>query len=123
MDERTLKRGTALYFGAPAKPMPEILVDAISQVVSQVSGIVEAHLPQCFIEGDTEARQILVVVVQRRAEISRIAEELMNKLQLALPPGQFIDILPFESGTIMPGIREADCQIYAGEKKAWWKIW
>src|SRR5688572_6883393 len=106
MSERTLEAGTNMYFGTPAKPMPEIMADAISQVVAQVSGIVEAHLPQCFIEGDKKARQVLVVGVQRRDEIRRIAQELMGKLQLVFPPGQFIDILPFESRALPRGVRQ-----------------
>ena len=123
MSERQVKAGTSMYFGAPAKPMPETMSDSISQVVAQVPGIVEAHLPQCFIEGDKEARQVLVVGVQARAEIPRIAEELMGKLKLLFPPGQFIDILPFESGAVPPGVREAGCQIFGSEKKPWWKVW
>jgi len=123
MSERTLKAGTNMLFGKPAKPMPEIMADAISQVVAQVPGIVEAHLPQCFIEGDTEARQVLVIGVQRRGDISQIAQALMGKLQLVLPPGQFIDLLPFESGAVPAGVRQAGCQIFAAEKKTWWKVW
>jgi hypothetical protein len=123
MSQRELKAGTNLYFGAPAKPMPDIMADAISQVVAQVPGIVEAHLPQCFIKVDKEARQVLVVGVQRRGEIPQIAEALMGKLQLVFPPGQFIDILPFESGAMPAGVRQAGCQIFAAVKKPWWKIW
>jgi hypothetical protein len=62
MSERQVKAGTSIYFGAPAKPMPEMMADAVSQVVAQVPGIVEAHIRQCFIEGDREAQQVLVVV-------------------------------------------------------------
>ncbi|MGC3956461.1 MAG: enhanced serine sensitivity protein SseB C-terminal domain-containing protein [Verrucomicrobiota bacterium] len=123
MSERTLTAGTSMFFGKPAKPMPEIMADAISQVVAQVPGIIEAHLPQCFIEGDKEARQVLVIGVQRRGEIPQIAEALMGKLQLVFPPGQFIDILPFESSAVPAGVRQAGCQIFVAEKKAWWKIW
>jgi hypothetical protein len=123
MSERTISQGTTMYFGAPAKPMPEIMADAISQVVAQVPGILEAHLPQCFIEGDKEARQVLVIGVQSRSEIPQVAEALMSKLQLLFAPGQFIDILPFESGAVPAGVRQAGCQIFTAEKKAWWKIW
>jgi hypothetical protein len=112
-----------MFFGAPAKPMPEIMADAISQVVAQVPGIAEAHLPQCFVEGDAEARQVLVVGVRNRSEIPQIAQQLMAKLKLVFPPGQFIDILPFESGSIPAGVRQAGCQILAGERKPWWKVW
>ena len=112
-----------MSFGTPAKPMPEIMADAISQVVAQVPGIVEAHLPQCFIEGDKEARQLLVIGVRRREEIPRITQELMGKLRLVFPPGEFMDILTFEQGAVPPGVRQAGCQILAGEGKSWWKLW
>jgi hypothetical protein len=123
VSQRTIKEGTNLYFGAPAKPMPTSMADAITKVVAQVPGIVEAHLPQCFIEGDKEARQVLVVGVQRRSEIPQIAEALMGKIQLLFPPGQFIDILPFESGAVPQGVRKANCQIFQAPKNAWWKFW
>jgi hypothetical protein len=123
MSERTIKTGTSMFFGRPAKPMPEVMTDAITQVVAQVPGIIEAHLPQCLVEGDAEARQVLVVGVQKQGEIPQIAEALMGKLQLVFAPGQFIDILPFESAAVPNGVREAACQIFTAEKKPWWKIW
>jgi hypothetical protein len=82
-----------------------------------VPGIIEAHLPQCFIEGDKDARQVLVVGVQNRSEIPHIAQQLMAKLKVVFPPGQLMDILPFESGSVPPGVRQAGCQILAGKKK------
>jgi hypothetical protein len=123
MNERTVKAGTTLYFGAPAKPMPEAMVGAISQVVAQVPGILEAHLPQCFIEGDTQGRQVLVIGVQSREEIPHIADALITKLRLIFPPGQFIDILPFQTAALPSEVRQAGCQLHAAEKKPWWKVW
>lgn len=123
MAERTLQAGTRMFFGAPATPMPKNLSRAISQVVAEIPGIVEAHLPQCFIEGDDEARQVLVIGVERRSEIPRIAQELGDRLQLVLPPENFMDILPFESGTVPSGARDAGCKIWAAEKRSWWKVW
>jgi hypothetical protein len=124
MSERTIKAGTSTYWGAPAKPMPEALSKAIAQIVAQVSGIREAHLPQCFIQGDKDARQVLLVCVNNRSEIPRIAEELMAKLNGLFPAGEFIDIFPVDSNSFPPGVREADCQIFLGEKKKpWWKVW
>jgi hypothetical protein len=126
MNKRDLPQGTRLFFGAPANPMPEIISNGISQVVAQVPGIDEAHLPQCFIEGDKEARQVLVVGVHRKREIPGIAQQLTAKLQLLLPPGQIIDIFPFQSDSMPSGIREAGCPIFSGvksSKKPWWKVW
>jgi hypothetical protein len=128
MSERNLKAGTTISFGAPAKPMPQARCDAIAQVVSQVPGIAEAHLPQCFIESDSAARQVLVIAVPNSRDIPQIAQALMAKLQTIFAEGEFIDILPFTPGAaMMEGVRRAGCQIFAVEKtadkKPWWKIW
>jgi hypothetical protein len=125
MSEREINAGTSLYFGAPAKPMPNVTVAAITQVVQRVPGIIEAHLPQCFIEGEKEARQVLVVVVRSSDEISRVGEALMRGLESSLSPGEleFIDIMPFEVTSMPDGVRKAGCQIFSGETRPWWKIW
>jgi SseB protein C-terminal domain len=123
MSDRTLKAGTTLYFGPPAKPMPDAMVEGISHVLAQVPGILEAHLPQCFIEGDTRGRQVLVIGVRSRDEIPRIAGALVSKMQHLFPPGQGLDILPFQTDALPPGVRKAGCQIQAVEKRAWWKLW
>ena len=75
--------------------------------------------------GEDATHQLLSGQLGRgpRAEIPRIAEELMGRLKLLFPPGQFIDILPFESGAVPPGVRQAGCQILGSEKKPWWKVW
>jgi hypothetical protein len=125
MSEREIKAGTTLYFGPPAEPLPEVTVAAIKQVVERVPGIAEAHLPQCFIEGEKEARQVLVVGVRSEDEIPRVGEALMHGLQSKLSPGEleFIDVMPFGVTSIPDGVRKASCQIFAGETKPWWKIW
>ena len=103
-----------MYFGPPAHPMPETTANAIAEAVAQVPGIVDAYLPQCFIEGDQEARQVLVVGTQTHVDIPRIAQELMGKLQLVFPAGVFIDILPFEASKVPQAVRQAGCRILAG---------
>lgn len=126
MNERALSAGTQMFFGAPAKPMPEVMADAIGQVVAQVPGIREAYLPQCFIQGDTEARQVLVVGVGNAQEIPKIMDDLMAKMKLVLPTHQFIDIIPFPASTMPSGARVAECKIYEtdiGTPKPWWKFW
>jgi hypothetical protein len=125
MSERVIKAGTNMYFGAPAKPLPEVTVTAIRQALKRVPGILEAHLPQCFIEADQEARQILIPVVRNSDDIPRVGEALMRKLEATLSPGEleFIDVVPYELESLPDGVRKAGCQIFAGETKLWWKIW
>ena len=103
MTERQLKAGTTIMFGVPANPMTEIMADAIGQVVAQVSGIHEAYLPQCFIEGDKEARQVLVVGVDKKDNIPRIMETLMGKMKLLLPRDEFIDVIPYPVSSMPEG--------------------
>ncbi len=124
--EREIKAGGLMFFGVPADPMPEIMADAIGQVVAQVPGIVEAYLPQCFIEGDDEARQVLVLGVESKNRIPAIMEDLMSKMELAMPSHEFIDMLPFSSAEMPSESRVAECRIWGGQpttKKPWWKIW
>ena len=123
MDERQLSAGTKLFFGAPASPMPPDRSAAIAVAVSQVAGVIEAHLPQCLIEGDTVARQILVIVVAAKTDIAQIAEKLRVPLSAALPDGQFIDILPFRESGLPSEIRNAKCKIYPRTRPPWWKLW
>ena len=123
MSERQIGAGTQLFFGVPANPMPEIIADAIGQVVAQVRGITEAYLPQCFVQGDAEARQILVIGVDTRESIPAIMEELMGKMGLALPEREFIDIIPFPSSSMPVEARVPECKIYGAKPKPWWKMW
>jgi hypothetical protein len=122
MTERQLKAGIKMFFGVPAKPMPEIMGDAIAQVVAQVPGIREAYLPQCFIEGDTEARQVLVVGVDKRDSIPEIMQDLMGKMKLLLPEGVFMDIIPYPSSSMPQEAKVKECRIFVAEK-SWWKVW
>jgi hypothetical protein len=125
MSERTLSRGTKMFFGAPAKPMAEVTADALGQVVAQVPGICEAYIPQCFIEGDTEARQVLVVGVEKKEKIPEVMQDLMGKMKLLLPPGVFMDILPYASVDLPAAARVAQCHIFGSpmKSKPWWRIW
>lgn len=80
-------------------------------------------MPQCFIEGDAQARQVLVIGVRSKAEIPRIAEELMPGLNGAIGAGQHLDLLPFETSSIPQEVRAAGCEVFVASKKPWWKVW
>ncbi|HOE26578.1 MAG: enhanced serine sensitivity protein SseB C-terminal domain-containing protein [Candidatus Aureabacteria bacterium] len=128
MTERKIIAGTTMFFGVPAKPMPEIMADAIGQIVAQVPGIVEAYLPQCYVQGDEAARQVLVVGVTAKDQIPAIMQHLMGKMELVMPPKQFIDILPFQVADMPSEARVAECRVFGGSKpperkQPWWKLW
>ena len=127
MSERVISAGTTILFGEPASPMSQVWVDAIGQVVSQVPAIEEAYLPQCFIEGDTDARQVLVVGVRSKQEIPSAMHTLMEKMKLLLGEGQFIDILPFAVGYVPPAAQVVRCferpRTENSRERRWWKFW
>ena len=125
MNERTISQGTKMFFGAPAKPMADVMVDALGQVVAQVPGICEAYIPQCFIEGDAEARQVLVVGVEKQERIPEVMQDLMGKMKLLLPPGVFMDILPYPTAELPEEARVEKCRILASpaKSKPWWRFW
>jgi hypothetical protein len=112
-----------MFFGVPASPMPEIMADAIGQVVAQVPGIHEAYLPQCFIEGDKEARQILVIGIGKKDDIPKIMENLIGKMKLVLPENAFLDIIPYPASSMPQGSRVEKCRIFLAPRKPWWKVW
>jgi len=126
--KRRLRAGATLFFGVPSNPMSEIMADAIGQVVAQVPGIVEAYLPQCYLGGDENARQVLVLGVESKSRIPAIMQSLMHKMELVLPANQSIDMLPFSTRDLPPDARIDECRIFGNadqalEQKPWWKLW
>jgi hypothetical protein len=95
----------------------------IANVVAKVPCVVEAHLPQCFIEGDTAARQALIVVVRSKADTPEIAQQISAAISKVIPGGHFVDILPFVNGVVPTGLRESGCQIFRAISRPWWNIW
>ena len=93
--ERELKDGTRVYFAKPATRVAPELNDALSNAIDQVPGIVEAHLPQYFAEGDKQARLVLVIGVIREADIAAVIPMLAEKLKTAIPPSETLEILPY----------------------------
>jgi hypothetical protein len=112
-EQRVIKAGTTLTFGKPADPMPRQIADRIAQAVAAIPAIVEAHLPLCHVEGDDKPRQILVICVTSRTRVAEIMQALEPQLEQIIPPGEFMDTLPYETGAMPTAIREIDCQIFS----------
>ena len=108
--------GTEIMVGAPAKPMPEKTYAVIAQLVAQIEGIQEAHLPQCYAP-DTMERpgQILVLVLAPRVNIQRAMERIGQGLHEneILSGGDPLDIWPLQPPhPLLEEIRKAGCRIY-----------
>ena len=135
MDTNKLSKGTELFFGEPAEPMDELIVDAITQVVNQQPEILEAHLPQCYIEGSNSVSQILVIGVQTAAEIPAVMATLGEKMGLLLGEGNYMDMMPFSVASLPPEARQVTILrlktfpttsrnlAEPPTDKPWWKFW
>ncbi|MDQ8201830.1 enhanced serine sensitivity protein SseB C-terminal domain-containing protein [Pelagicoccus sp. SDUM812003] len=124
MNERKITAGTQILFGSPAKPIGKVMVDEIRQVINQTEGIHEAYLPQCYILGDEEASQVLVLGLKKSYDVKEVLEESGPKIQMLFGEGRFLDILPFRYGSVPPEAKQVICVEPKEEKeKKWWEIW
>ena len=75
MQPMNVPAGAQIMLGAPAQPMPQALSEAIGNAVTQVEGILEAHLPQCYVaEVRQQPAQILVLVVRSPNDAEHILQ-------------------------------------------------
>jgi hypothetical protein len=114
-------------FGRPAKPMSSEKSETIAKAIATVDGLLEAHLPQCYITGDAEARQILVIGVGKKEDIPKVAEGIMAGFKGIFSEGDFIDILPYTTASLPSAVRDTKLCIFRSPalaaSKPWWKFW
>jgi hypothetical protein len=105
--------GTVVLIGAPAEPMPRERASALAEMVSQIDGIQEAHLPQCFAVGVmTSPAQVLALVLAPGAEEPAVLAEVGAALAAILPQGQHLDVWPMAPGDgLLENVRSAGCRI------------
>jgi hypothetical protein len=125
MSQFEIPKGTTLYWGAPAKPMPEERRTAVAQLVATTPGIAEAYLPQCYGVGFVDPpAQVLVITLTPGAHLATVMQAIGTGISRIFPPGEHLDILPgLDRGTIQT-IRQHGTQIYgasAPEPQPWWK--
>jgi len=124
MEQTRVVAGMKMRISAPVQPLPPDRAAAIASAVARIPEIVEAHLPQCLVEGDSEPRQVLAIGVARGARFADAVAAVGAGLSGIFPSGQLIDVLPFPQFAVPGALRAAQCQIYPMQtKKAWWKIW
>ena len=126
VDHLTLAHGRDVMFGRPATPIAPEPTAAIAGAVAQCAGVREAHLPQCFMPGVSEApAQVLFVVLERGVTGDTLMAELGPRLHGIVPSGVFLDVLPVQpTDSLLPAIRNAGCEIFRAPPRApWWKWW
>jgi hypothetical protein len=119
--------GARVLLGAPAKPMPLALSNAIADLVLGIAGVQEAYLPQCFVTDAMEApAQVLVLVLDGSANRQRVLEQVGEGLARVLPPGMYVDIWPMAGGSeLLTAVRGTRTHVHCQPppaKKPWWKI-
>jgi len=115
--------------GGPANPLDAALVRAIAEAVNSVPGIVEAHLPQCYIAATmSKPAQVLVVVVDTDSGAELMVTRLTEGLAGLTLPDHHLDILPvLLNSELLPTVRKAACRVDAHpavskQPKKWWKF-
>jgi hypothetical protein len=113
-----------MMIGAPAVPMPEERSAAIGRLVATVPEIVEAHLPQCYIPGQTSKSAQILFLVFARAISPAALQTIGAGLPAIVPAGEFLDILPITlASDLLETVRGTDCPVYARPRAApWWRF-
>jgi hypothetical protein len=130
----SIPAGSRVMIGAPATPMPREVSASIAQAVASVPGVLEAHLPQCFVPDVVGPAQILVVVLETGADREQALKDLAAALRIALPAGHGIDVWPLSlADELLADVRWARCAIFpqdefearasAPARRRWWQFW
>ena len=124
MEEIKMQAGMSVLFGAPAKPMAKEISDSLQQLVRSLPGVVEAHLPQCFVpESMPEPAQVLMLVLKRGTE-QETMDTIGKSLSKILPRGMSLDVWPLPRGhELLRDARAAGCELKAPLKSSrWWPL-
>jgi hypothetical protein len=105
--------------------MPRERSDALGRLVASIDGIIEAHLPQCFLVGVMESpAQVLVIVVDPAANQQAILNAIGEGLSQVLPIDKLLDVLPVKpESPMLKDVRSAGCSIKRDAVGRWWKFW
>jgi hypothetical protein len=112
-----------MRFSVPTEPIAGVVADAIRQVIEQVAEISEAYLPACLMQHEAEPRQVLLIGISTPAAQEKVVDELLRRLRLLLPPGRFMDVLPFPSGGIPPEARLVPLFFRSRKQRPSWRFW
>jgi hypothetical protein len=115
----TIPKGSTVYLGAPAKPLDQSIILKISELVAALPSVLEAHLPQCWIEKLMPGpAQILVLVVATEEGVPELIAAVGQGLGRLLPRGNHMDIWPLLiSNNLIGAVRGAGCQIFGQHGK------
>jgi len=116
--------------------MDPALVRSIAELIKSIPGIVEAHLPQCYIAATKLGpAQILVVVLNPTIEAESALKQLHEGLGRLTLPDHHLDVMPLlPNDNLLPGVRSIGCNVECFQATEapeiggpvpgkWWKLW
>lgn len=105
--------GAKIYLGAPAKPLDRALVLRIAKLVASFPTVIEAHLPQCWVEDlMPNPAQILVLVLASDEGTPELTDAVGQGLLRFLPKSSHLDVWPLSiNDDLIPAVRRAGCKI------------
>jgi hypothetical protein len=114
-----IPKGAKIYLGAPAKPLDDELVLRIAELAASFPTVVEAHLPQCWVENVMpNAAQILVLVLATDEGAPELANAVGEGISGLLPSGAHMDVWKLSvDHELMPAVRKAGCGILGPDRK------
>ena len=104
---------TGFVVGTPRQPLSRRRRRRLSAALADLEAVREAHLPELLdIGAGTEARLVLVVVVEPPAMTAEVLETVRARLPAALGRGERLEVRALATDhPLLPSVREADCVI------------
>ena len=132
----TIPTGTGVVIGSPKNALPEPIVNAIARMTATFPEVIEAHLPQVFVDKTMAApAQVLVLVLSDLSIANTVMSKIGPQVGTLLAPGLRLDIWPLPANSpLLVAVRRAACQLcrhgtvniedraYRVPKK-WWQLW
>lgn len=127
MECLSLPQGSTVFLGKAAKPMAQHLSDAIGDMVSKISHIREAYVPQCYVEGIVDPpAEILVLVLDGLENQPGVLRDVGSGLARILPSAVHLDVIVMnDRDKLLAMVRNAVPHIYratTSQKKKWWRF-
>lgn len=106
--------GSRVFLGAPVNSILQEAVDLLRNLVAKESGVIEAHIPQCYIPTImTEPRQVLFVICSSRSSAEQSVSSITHHLAKSTLLCEMVDIFPLTiTHELVGAVRNANCQIY-----------
>lgn len=109
----TVPAGSQVYLGAPAVPMDSAAVDVIASIVAAYPEVLEAHLPQCWVQNLMPGAAQVLVIVMDGTQDSITAKRLQSEVSGILPKDTHLDIWWITlSHSMLAAVRNTGCKLF-----------